>query len=466
MSTHNDQNGRLASWKEIAAFLGVDERTCQRWEKKFGLPVQRLEDAAKSRVFANRADLERWRQTAFKNGAGAEGAAAPHPLADAGNAGFGDRSRRPKAGRIRLIMAALILVAAAAAGLFSFGRPDRQPVDFRIEAPFFVALNKHGRELWRYDTRLADLGEEIFTRRVFQRPYMGSSEFGIVHRSQPLLLMKDIDADGRNETLYVPVSREDKKVGRILRFDFKGRLVWTFDANIGVKAGGVVYPSDSVIQGISTEDLDGDGRLEILAVSHIRMSSPCRIFILNLDGTLRSDYWHFGQIADLAVKDLDGDNLPEILCSGQVNGDVEGPCFFILDPRRMKGASPALGPRSSFEGLPAGTELVTVRLPLTPLETQRLPGVTAQTVDVLESGRSLVTVDIDGPVYEFDRQGRLIAVTLGHDFQRIYKQAVLDGRLAAPPDFDQMRRELAAGLRYYDGKTGRWVDRWARSNPR
>jgi hypothetical protein len=278
--------------------------------------------------------------------------------------------------------------------------------------------------------------------------------------------MEDLDGDGRNETLYAPVSREDKKVGRIHRFDSKGRLVWTFDANTGAKAGGIDYPPDSVIQGISTEDLDGDGRLEILAVSHIRMSSPCRVFILNLDGTLRSDYWHFGQISDLAVRDLDDDGKPEILCCGQVNGDAEGPCFFILDPRRMRGAAPALGPRSRLEGLPEGTELVAALLPLTPLETQHLPGVAATTIDVLKDGRFLVTVDVDAPVYEFDRQGRLIALTLGHEFQKTYKKAFSDGRLSEPPDFDRLRRELMSGLRYYDGKSRSWVRRFARSNPR
>lgn len=463
----NGKEGRLVSWKEIAAFLGVDERTCQRWEKKFGLPVKRLEDAAKSRVFADRADLERWRASAFKDGASipeADGRGSPSAAAE--SQGLHGQTKRPNAGRIRLLVAALILTAAGAAGLLSLPSFDRQPVDFRFEAPFFVALNKHGRELWRFDTQLADLGEEVFTRRVFQRPYNGASEFGIVHRSQPLLLMEDLDGDGRNETLYAPVSREDKKVGRIHRFDSKGRLVWTFDANTGVKAGGIDYPPDSVIQGISTEDLDGDGRPEILAVSHIRMSSPCRVFILNLDGTLRSDYWHFGQISDLAVRDLDDDGKPEILCCGQVNGDAEGPCFFILDPRRMRGAAPALGPRSRLEGLPDGTELVAALLPLTPLERQHLPGVAATTIDVLKDGRFLVTVDIDAPVYEFDRQGRLITVTLGHEFQKTYKKAFSDGRLSEPPDFDRFRRELMGGLRYYDGKSRSWVRRFARSNPR
>ena len=33
---------RLDSWKEIAGYLKRDVRTVQRWERDFGLPVQRL----------------------------------------------------------------------------------------------------------------------------------------------------------------------------------------------------------------------------------------------------------------------------------------------------------------------------------------------------------------------------------------------------------------------------------------
>lgn len=32
LSDVNRGNGRLSSWKEIADYLGVDKRTCFRWE--------------------------------------------------------------------------------------------------------------------------------------------------------------------------------------------------------------------------------------------------------------------------------------------------------------------------------------------------------------------------------------------------------------------------------------------------
>lgn len=53
-------NRRLDSWKEIAAFLGRDERTVKRWEKGKGLPVHRMPEMTGARVFAFTEELERW----------------------------------------------------------------------------------------------------------------------------------------------------------------------------------------------------------------------------------------------------------------------------------------------------------------------------------------------------------------------------------------------------------------------
>ena len=51
----------LSSWKEIAAYLGCDIKTCGRWEKESGLPIRRISPGSKrSRVFAYQSDLDRW----------------------------------------------------------------------------------------------------------------------------------------------------------------------------------------------------------------------------------------------------------------------------------------------------------------------------------------------------------------------------------------------------------------------
>ena len=53
-------DGRLGSWKEIAAFFGKDERTVKRWEAQRGLPVHRVPGGNRTTVYAYTRELEDW----------------------------------------------------------------------------------------------------------------------------------------------------------------------------------------------------------------------------------------------------------------------------------------------------------------------------------------------------------------------------------------------------------------------
>lgn len=50
----------LDSWKEISIYLERSEKTCRKWEKELGLPIHRLEDSPKARVFAYKEELDAW----------------------------------------------------------------------------------------------------------------------------------------------------------------------------------------------------------------------------------------------------------------------------------------------------------------------------------------------------------------------------------------------------------------------
>ena len=56
------EEGLLDSWKEISDHLKRKIRTCQYWEKRHGLPVHRIEDSPKARVFAYKGELDLWMQ--------------------------------------------------------------------------------------------------------------------------------------------------------------------------------------------------------------------------------------------------------------------------------------------------------------------------------------------------------------------------------------------------------------------
>ena len=57
-----DKGRYLDSWKDIAAYLGRNIRTCRNWERDLGLPIHRLDDSAKSRVFAYAGEIDAWRE--------------------------------------------------------------------------------------------------------------------------------------------------------------------------------------------------------------------------------------------------------------------------------------------------------------------------------------------------------------------------------------------------------------------
>jgi Tol biopolymer transport system component len=53
-------NARLDSWKEIATYLGRNERTVVRWEKEKDLPIHRIPGGQRQGVFAFRHELDNW----------------------------------------------------------------------------------------------------------------------------------------------------------------------------------------------------------------------------------------------------------------------------------------------------------------------------------------------------------------------------------------------------------------------
>lgn len=59
-SPERESEGRLDSWKEIAAYLNRDVTTVQRWEKREGMPVHRHLHDKRGSVYASRAELDAW----------------------------------------------------------------------------------------------------------------------------------------------------------------------------------------------------------------------------------------------------------------------------------------------------------------------------------------------------------------------------------------------------------------------
>lgn len=114
--------GRLDSWKEIAAYLDRDVTTVQRWEKREAMPVHRHLHDKRGSVYALAPELDAWIQSRRQHleeeeeEKGPDAAAAP-----------GDGAPRAKVpARYWVVLAGLaVLAVLAIAYIMSRGRADR-----------------------------------------------------------------------------------------------------------------------------------------------------------------------------------------------------------------------------------------------------------------------------------------------------------------------------------------------------
>ena len=416
----------LRSWKEIAAYLGCDVRTCYRWEHDRSLPVHRAENGeTKSPVFAYKDELDVWFRETFKSTHVPRGTAHAEP-------------------RLKwAVGVAAVLVLAGAYFHFRGSFVRRQPADFRIVGSVFYALDKDKRELWHKDTGAEDLQPEGFYRSNFQ----------VVHTDQmnilPVLVMKDIDADGDTEVLFA-LKRINDRTGEGVLFcwDRKGKELWKFRAGKELVCRRQRFSSDYRIAGFYVHDLDGDGRREIVVEAFQAPDWPCQLAVLDPAGKTIGEFWNAGYLRDLAFHDIDKDGREELIVCG-VNNEFRGGCLIVFDTRNIRGASPQSG-EYVCEGLGPGSMLYYVTTPYTDVseamhfrvEGLRTIGVTGNDWIQARAG--------NGVMYDFDFGLKCFQASWDHGYTMNHYELRRAGALTSRLD-ESYREMLRAGVRYWNG---------------
>ncbi len=203
----------LRSWKEVADRLNVSVRTAQAWEKKLGLPIQRLGSGKKSRILADPEQLEKWlRQN--------PGSPSPEP-ADSGTAVEAEANPKTDLNPARPIVPPRInqrtytVLKAAAALLLLLLLPFQlrpgvvvSPNRIRLENRFLLAFDGHNRFLWQMHL------EDVDSQSVLS---LSSS------------LVRDIDGDGGREVLvsYMLGSEKSGK-HKLICLSSQGKKRWEY----------------------------------------------------------------------------------------------------------------------------------------------------------------------------------------------------------------------------------------------
>jgi hypothetical protein len=421
----------LSSWKEVAAHLGCDKRTCYRWEKSLGLPVRRVEGASRSRVFAYADEIDRWRKERL-----------------GGGPGLGDRPA-PKGVMKALPFLGLASVGLVAAVLFLPKLLEsRRPSDFRIRGSVLSLLDDKGRKLWKYDTGLENLADEAVYRAQSQfRKLDPKTSVGLL----PYVVIKDIDADGRTEVLFSLQTQDEFNEGEILCFGSRGDVRWKIKTGREMRFGKEVFSADYRIQGFAVADLNGDGRSEIVVVSVHRPNFPCQLLVLNHEGKTVGEYWNSGHFNDIMVHDLDEDGKPEILAGG-ANNEYHSGCLAVFRPDRIRGASPQSIEEYSCPGLDPGTQEFYILLPRTDVDALVTHQDAVVAIGILKDSRISAFMFNTSLYYEFGFDFRTMEVRSSHGFEQVHARVAVEGKVTSILN-DGYFEDLRDRIRFW-GKKG------------
>lgn len=315
----------LQTWKEIGEYLSVTPRTAQAWEQERGLPVHRL-PGGRGRVIAYTGEIDEWKRT------------VPVPNGSAPSGG-------ERWGRIGVGVGLAIGVVAALTWAY-FSRPA--PGGFRVDGSTLVALDKGGKDLWRY-------------------PIPNQYHY-LQHRAsqEPQILLTDLDGDGRSEVL-VNVEANEPSPDRnalLICLSPSGSELWRFSPGRHVRSPLDEFPLPYRIPDFAVIRTSPEAKTRIIVSSHHLILYANQVALLDaMTGRIEREYWHSGALQRLVVHDADADGLPEIYLGGIHNASKQA-VLVVLDPKTMDGASVEGNPDYQLAGFAPGKEIARVYFPV------------------------------------------------------------------------------------------------------
>ncbi len=433
MIKNQNNKNLLSTWKEIASYLEIEKRTCLRWEKKYGLPIHRLDKSSKARVHAYKEELDKWRDKTFKQ--------SKIPLKKlAYNPGS------QKSVILLAISISVVLMAAFFMIITIFRRYE--PVDFNISGSILIMLDKDGKELWEYETGIDNLIEKNTYRDHFQKKSPGNPG-----QYLPFIVIKDINSDNKKEVLFSIQTDNEINEGVLICFNNRGDLLWTYKTGRELTFEEVVNSDDYRIHGFETHDLNHDGNLEIIVISDHLIEFPTQLIVLNHLGDLLGEYWNSGQIMDFTIHDMNDDGTRELIVVG-MNNEYKKGCVIIFDTDNIWGSSPQLLDHYKFKGFKPGTEKYYLLFPRTDLDISITLVEAIDSVTPLGNRRLSFFAQSSHLIYELDYELKIQQIRFTDDFVLWHRNARSEGKINSEIN-QEYEDKLRNGFLYYDGQ--KWV---------
>jgi hypothetical protein len=402
-----EKGGKLSSWKEIAAWLGVNVRTAQKWEAEAGMPVRRVPGS--NRVIAYPEELRAWLDGGHEE--------------EAADAQRRDERTRQNFLRTGAMAGAAVLLAAVVWMM----RPASRLAEWRVEGSALIALDDRDRELWRIQ-----LGRNL-------HPEQYSRE-----HDTPAAWIEDIDGDGRNELLFCH-HYDGASHGDLICFSERGEPKWRWTPG----ASAASFPEDlrPPYAADRVHVFRHKGEVRILVSSTHHTWFPSQLAMLDAQGKLLREYWHSGHIKEFRAVEWPGYPEPLIVVGGIANG-YRAADLVVLSPSEFGGASHEESPGHQLPGGPP-RELARLLFPascVTGATTlYNSPGSLRMNGPNLQV---MITQNVDpkqvaGVHYTFRPDWSLASVGLTSMYERVHGDLERQGILSHPLDLRRETEELS-----------------------
>jgi len=348
---HGTAADRLNSWKEIAAYLGKGVRTVQRWENQMGLPVRRLGREGGEIVYALKSEIDAWilkgGHTAADDSAAVtpiSTSAPPEPAAPLPAPAITLEMAEPRAAPRPSLFAGGLWVTLFLAALGGIAMTLAQRTGTTSGGPEIAGSTGHpgpnpvGAAVEGHALRVwGEDNRPLWTVRIDaqdERRMDTRIQVGAESPFRPIAV-DDLDGDGRNEVLVLAVSASGS--GDNLRvFNADGTQRFVHVPGRPVNYGAKTY------RGFNSYGLylcpNADRPPSLFLIAGNVPWFPSVLEEISPTGEIRSEYWSNGYITSVRPATLRGRSL---LLVGAYNNESRGASLAILDRERPGGTAPA-----------------------------------------------------------------------------------------------------------------------------